>query len=185
MFFVFFVLLVLLPCGLLSSNVWLELVTIRLDGQLAALGAEIESLGQNITAETDGIADLENEVVKIAKAEQVFSNGADEASLWGPDTRWSDMGRARVEEIWRRCEVLEADLAESSALVRQKSATLTMAQASRDQITHFRAFVNDHRVVLYAVILVGVFATGLSVLLWGALVQARVNAILRRWAHTR
>jgi len=183
MFFVCFILLVLLPCGLLSSNVWLESREIQLDGHLTALKAELESLEQQIAADRDSIASLEGEVLEIARAEQVFSAGSDQASLWGPDTRWSEMGRARVEEIWRRRAALQDGLTESNALVRQKTANLTITQARKKQVTHFRAFVGSHRVASYAVILVGAFATALFALLWSALVQARVNAILGWWAR--
>ena len=40
MFFVSFILLVVLPCGLLSSNVWLESKEIASDAHIAALQAE-------------------------------------------------------------------------------------------------------------------------------------------------
>ena len=183
MFFLCFVLLLLLPCGLLSSNVCLDSREIQLDGDLAALEAELESLGQQMVADTDGIASLKGEVLEIARAEQVFADGSDQANLWGPDTRWSDMGRARVEEIWRRRAALQGNLAESRALVRRKTADLTVAQASKKKITHCRTLVKEHRIVLSAVALVGAFGTALFALLWGALVQARVNAILVCWAR--
>lgn len=185
MFFICLILLVLLPCALLSSTVWLEPKAIQLEGRLSALTAEIDSLQQQIAVDANDITRLENEVLDIARAEQVFSNGSNQGNLWGPDTRWSDMGRARVEEIWRRRAVLRTDLTESGRSVRRQTASLADVQASRDQITFLRTFVADHKVLLYAVVLFGVFATGLFALLWSALIQARVNAILSRWAHNK
>lgn len=183
MFFVCFILLLLLPCGVLSSNVWLGSREIQLDGHLTALEAELASLEQQIGIDRDRIAGLEDEVLEIAQAEQVFSGGSEEVNLWGPDTRWSEMGRARVEEIWRRCDVLQDSMAEFRHLVRQRTADLTIARAQKEQITYFRGFITGHKIALYAVILAGAFATVLFALLWGAFVQARVNAILGWWAR--
>jgi len=183
MFFVWFILLVLLPCGLLSSKVWLDSREISLNGHIEALQAEVGVLEQQIAASKESITGLENEASEIARAEQVFSKGSDQGSLWGPDTRWSEMGRARVEEIWRRRGVLQDDLRECRALLRQKTADLTVVHASQKRIDHFRTFVKDHRIALYAAILVGAFATVLFALLWGAIVQARINAILGSWAR--
>jgi cell division protein FtsB len=183
MFFVSFILLVCLPCGLLSSKVWLDSKEISLNGRIEALQADIGSLEQQIAAGKDGVKSLEDEASEIARAEQMFSKGSDQGSLWGPDTRWSEMGRARVEEIWRRRGVLQDDLRECRALLRQKTADLTIAQASEKRIVHFRTFVRDHRIALYATILVGAFATVVFALLWGAIVQARINAILGWWAR--
>ena len=39
-----------------------------------------------------------------------------------------------------------------------------------------------HRIFLYGVLLAGVFGVVLSTLVWGGLVQVRVNAVLARWA---
>jgi len=183
MFFVCFIFLLLLPCGLLSSNVWLESREIQLDGHLTALEAERESLEQQIAAAGDSIATLEGQVIEIARAEQVFSGNSDQANLWGPDTRWSEMGRARVEEIWRRRAALQAGRDECRVSVRQKTADLAITQANKKQITHFRTFVTDHKIAIYAAILAGAFTCALFILLWGALVQAKVNAILGCWAR--
>ena len=122
-------------------------------------------------------------MLEIAQAEQVFAGGSEEANLWGPDTRWSEMGRARVEEIWRRCGVLQNSVTEIGHLARQKTADITLAHAQKEQITYFREFITGHKIALYAVILAGAFATVLFALLWGALVQTRVNAILGCWAR--
>jgi hypothetical protein len=183
MFFLCFILLVLVPFGLLSSKVCLGSKEILFDGHLAALEAALESLRQQITSDTESITGIDAEVLDIARAEQVFSGENDQGNLWGPDTRWSDMGRARVEELWRRRQVLQGDLADLRALVREQTADLTIIQAEKGRIAHFRTFVSDHKLALYAVILVGVFGTALFALLWGGLVQARVNAILGVWAR--
>jgi hypothetical protein len=183
MFFLCFILLVLLPLGLLSSNVCLESKEIRLDGHLTALTASVESLRQQIATDREGVAGLEAEVLEIARAEQVFSEGDDQGHIWGPDTRWSEMGRARVEELWRRQDMLQEDLVQLQALMREQMADLTILQSEKERIAHFRTFVSDHRFALYAVILAGVFGSALFALLWGAVVQGRVNAVLAVWAR--
>jgi hypothetical protein len=183
MFFLCFVLLVLLPLGLLGSNVCLDSKEIRLKGHLTALEASIAALRQQIATDRESVAGLEAEVLEIARAEQVFSEGDDQGHIWGPDTRWSEMGRARVEELWCRQQVLQEDLMRLQALVREQTADLTIVQSETERVAHFRAFVSDNKIVLYAVILAGVFGSALFALLWGALVQGRVNAILSVWAR--
>lgn len=183
MFFISLVLLVLIPGTILSSGFWLESREILLDGRLAALEAEIESLDRQIATDIDRLASLEAEVLDIARTEQVFSSGSEQGNLWGPDTRWSQMGRARVEEIWRRHEAVQKGMADSQTAARHKKADLVLAQAGKRQIAHRQAFVSNHRIALYGVILVGAFATVLFALLWSTLVQSRVNAILASWAR--
>ncbi|UCD49271.1 MAG: hypothetical protein JSW27_17280 [Phycisphaerales bacterium] len=182
MFFLCFILLVLLPFGLLSSNVCLESKEIQLNGHLSALGSSLESLRQQIAGDTESIASLEGEVLEIAEAEQVFSEEGDQGHIWGPDTRWSDMGRARVEELWRRRQILQEDLTHLQTLLREQTADLTIVQSEKERIAHFRTFVSDRKIALYAVILAGVFGSALFALLWGALVQGRVNGVLAVWA---
>ena len=183
MFFLCFILLVLLPLGLLSSNVCLDSKDIRLGGHLSAFEASIESLRQQIAGDKESMAGLEADVLEIAHAEQVFSDGDEQGSVWGPDTRWSDMGRARVEELWRHRQALQEDLMQLQMLLREQMADLTVMQSAKERIAHFRTFVGDHRIALYALILAGVFGTALFALLWGGLVQAKVNAILGVWAR--
>ncbi|MDI6451671.1 hypothetical protein [Anaerobaca lacustris] len=183
MFFISLVLLILMPSAILNSSFWLESREILLDGRLAGLEAEIESLEQQIAGDKDHLAGLDAEVLDIARAEQVFSSGSEQGNLWGPDTRWSEMGRARVEEIWRRHGAAQKGLAEAQESVRQKRAELVLVQAGKSHMAHLRAVVSNHRVALYGVILVGAFATVLFALLWGALIQTRVNAILSSWAR--
>ncbi len=183
MFFTSLVLLVLIPSAIVHSRFWLESREILLDGRLASLEAEIESLDRQIASDADRLAGLEAEVLDIARAEQVFSSGSEQANLWGPDTRWSQMGRARVEEIWRRHEALQKGMADSQTAVRHKKADLVLAQAGKRHIAHRQAFLSNHRIALYGVILAGAFATVLFALLWGALIQTRVNAILATWAR--
>lgn len=183
MFFISLILLVFAPGALITSVIWLESREIVLDGRVTALEAEIESLEQMITGQRGRLESLEAEVLEIARAEQVFSGESQQGSLWGPDTRWSEMGRARVEEIWRRHEALEERLAESQASVREKRADLVMAQAGKRHIAHFSTFVSDRRVALYGLMLLGAFTTVLFGLLWGSLVQAKVNAILTYWTR--
>lgn len=183
MFFLCFILLVLLPLGLLSSSVCLDSKDIRLDGHLSALGSSLESLRQQIANDTEAVVSLDGEALEIARAEQVFSEGDDQGNIWGPDTRWSEMGRARVEELWRRRQILQEDLTHLQTLVREQTADVAIVQSEKERNAHFRTFISDHKLALYAVILVGVFGSALFALLWGALVQGRVNAVLAVWAR--
>lgn len=183
MFFISLVLLVLIPSAILNSASWLESREVLLDGRLGALEAAMASLEQQIAGDKDHLAGLDAEVLDIARAEQVFSSGSEQGNLWGPDTRWSEMGRARVEEIWRRHGAVQKGLVEAQESVRQKRAELVLLQADKRQMEHLREAVSNHRVALYGVILVGAFATVLFALLWGALIQTRVNAILAFWAR--
>jgi hypothetical protein len=185
MFFLCFIVLVLLPIGLLSLKVCLDSKEIRLDGRLTALQASIDSLRQRTADCNESAAALEAQVLEIARAEQVFSEGDERGFVWGPDTRWSEMGRARVEELWRRRRALQEDLTRFETWAREQQIDLTMVQAEKERITHLRASISDHKFALYAVILVGVFGAALFALLWGALVQGRVNAVLAAWAGKR
>jgi hypothetical protein len=181
MFFLSLILLVLLPLGVLNSDVWLELREKQFQADASALEAELESLSQQIAADSNEVAALDTEVSKIAHFEQVFTEDSDQRSLWTPDARWSEMGKARVQEVWHQRGILGDRLAQSHALVRQREADLIRTRGRKDQIIHLRQFIKGHAFVLYGVLLLGAFATVLFALLWGAL-QGRVNAILRRWA---
>jgi len=183
MFFLCFILLVALPLGLLSSSVCLDSKDIRLDGHLSALGSSLESLRQRIADDTEAVVSLDGETLEIARAEQVFSEGDDQGNIWGPDTRWSEMGRARVEELWGRRRALQEDLTHLETMVREQTADLTMVQSEKERVAHFRTFISDHKFAFYAVILVGMFGSALFALLWGALVQGRVNAVLAAWTR--
>lgn len=183
MFFLSLVFLVLLPIGVLSSDVWLESTEMQLDGKIGALEAALESLAQEIAIDSNEIALLDAEVVEIARSEQVFAEGSDQSSLWRPDAKWSDMGKSRVQEIWRRRGLLQDRQAQSRALAREKAADLALARAERDRNSYFRNLIKDRKFALYGVLLLGAFGTALSALLWGALVQGRVNVILARWGR--
>jgi len=180
MFFLSLILLVLPPLGVLSSDVWLELREKQLQADAGALEAELDSLSAQIAADSNEVAALDTEVSEIAHSEQVFTEGSDQRSLWRPDARWSEMGKARVQEIWRQRGILGDRLAQSRALVRQKEADQIRTRGRKDQITHLRQFIKGHTFVLYGVLLFGAFAVAFFALLWGVL-QGRVNAILRRW----
>ena len=182
MFFLSLLLLVLLPLGVLSSDVWLEFREKQLEVDTSALEAELESLSQQIAADSNEVDALDTEVSEIAHSEQVFTEGPDQRSLWRPNARWSEMGKARVQEIWRQRGILGDSLAQSRALVRQKQADITRMHGRKDQIIHLRQLIKEHTFVLYGVLLFGGFAVMFFALLWAVLVQGRVNAILKRWA---
>lgn len=180
MFFVSLILLVLFPLGILSSDVWLEFQEKQVQAEAGALKAELESLSQRIAADNNEVAALDSEVSAIAHSEQVFTEGSDQRSLWRPDARWSEMGKARVQEIWRQRGILGDRLAQSRGFVRQKEADLIRTGGRKDQISYLRQFIKRRAVVLYGVLLFGVFAVAVFALMWGVL-QGRVNVILRRW----
>jgi hypothetical protein len=55
MFFLSLILLVLLPLGVLSSDVWLEFREKQLEADTSALEAELESLSQHIAADSNEV----------------------------------------------------------------------------------------------------------------------------------
>jgi hypothetical protein len=180
MLFLSLILLVLLPLCVLSSDVWLESREKRLQAEAGALEAELQSLSQQIAADQNEVAALDTEASEIAHSEQVFTEGSDQRSLWRPDARWSEMGKARVQEIWRQRGTLGDRLAQSRGLVWQKEADLIRMGGRKDQIAYLRQFIKRRTFVLYGVVLFGAFAVAVFALMWGVL-QGRVNAILRRW----
>lgn len=180
MFFLSLILLVLFPLGVLSSDVWLEFREKQLQAEASALEAELESLSQQIAADNNEVTALDTEVSEIAHSEQVFTEGSDQPSLWRPDARWSEMGKARVQEIWRQRGILGDRLAQSRAFVRQKEADLIRMGGRKDQITYLRQLIKGRTFVLYGALLFGALAVAVFALMWGVL-QGRVNAILRRW----
>ena len=180
MFFLSLILLVLLPAGILSSDVWFEFREKQVQANASALEAELESLSTQIAVDSNEMAALDNEVSEIAHSEQVFTKDSDQHSLWMPDARWSEMGKARVQEIWRQQGILKVRLAKSRALVRQKEADLIRTGGRKEQITFLRQFIKNHTFLLYGVLLFGAFAVAFFALLWSVL-QGRVNMILRRW----
>ncbi len=182
MFFLSLILLVLLPLSVLSSDVWLELREKQLEADTSTLEAELESLSQQFAADSNEVDALDTEVSEIAHSEQVFIEGPDQRSLWRPDARWSEMGKARVQEIWRQRGILGDKLAQSRTLARQKKAELIQMLGRKDQITYLRQLIKEHTFMLYGVLLFGAFAVMFFALLWVVLVQSKVNAILRRWA---
>lgn len=182
-FFLSFILLLLLPFGILASDIWLKSREMYLDARVTALETEIESLSEEMGTRRDGIPALQNEQAEIVRSAQAFVEDANQVSPWTPDTRWSVVAQARLQEIWGQLAAIEDRLAQSRALVREKNADLTLARVAKDRNTYFRTLIKDRKIGLYAAILVGAFGTALSSLFWLALVQARVNAILGRWAR--
>jgi hypothetical protein len=182
-FFLSLIFLVLLPLGILVSDVWLGAREVGLVADVNALGAEIESLSREVAADTNDIAALQAEVTALAKAEQVFTEDSGQGTLWRPDARWSEMGKARVQDIWRRQGIVQDRQAAAQTLIWQKQADLMRAQARKDQNTYLQDLIRGHTYILYGWLLVGIFAMAFSGLLWGVLVQTRVDAILTRWAR--
>ncbi|MFC1634466.1 hypothetical protein ACFL5Z_06450 [Planctomycetota bacterium] len=181
MFFLSLILFVLLPMGILSSDIGLELRENQFQIIANALEAELESLSQQIAADSKEIDALDVEVSQIARSEQVFTESSEQHSLWRPDARWSEMGKVRVQEIWLQRGILGNELTQSRDLVRQKRSDLIRTDGRREQIINLRKLIKEHIFMFYGVLLFGVFTTVLFALLWSVL-QGRVNMILRRWA---
>lgn len=181
-FFVSLILLVLLPLAILKSDIWLEYRQKHLDGNTAALEEELTMLGRAVAVDSNEVAALDAQVIEIARSEQIFTEGNEPRSLWRPDSRWSEMGKAHILALWDRQAALRDRLGQSHALIREKTADLVRLCARRDENTYLRECIKAHRFLLYCVLLVGVFGVALSTLLWGGLVQVRVNAVLMRWA---
>ncbi len=181
-FFVSLILLVLLPLAILKSDIWLECRERRLDGNAAALEEELTLLCREVAADSNEVAALDKEVLEIARSEQIFTEDSDPRSLWRPDSRWSEMGKAHILELWDRREMLGNRLGQSRTLLREKTADLAGVHARKDENSYLRASLRTHRLLLRGALVLGVFGVASSALLWGALVQTRVNAVLTRWA---
>ena len=181
-FFVSLILLVLLPLAILKSDIWLAYRQKHLDGDAAALEEELTMLGRAVAVDSNEVAALDAQVIEIARSEQIFTEDSDPGSLWRPDSRWSEMGKAHILALWDRQEALRDRLGQSHALAREKTADLVRLCARKDENTYLRECIKAHRFFLYCVLLVGVFGVALSTLLWGGVVQVRVNAVLMRWA---
>lgn len=181
-FFVSLILLVLFPLAILKSDLWLQYRQRYLDGDAAALEEELTMLGRAVAVDSNEVTALDAQVIEIARSEQIFTEGDEPRSLWRPDSRWSEMGKAHILALWDRQEALRDRLGQSRALTREKTADLVRLCARRDENTYLRECIKAHRFFLYCILSVGVFGVVLSTLLWGGLVQVRVNAVLMRWA---
>ena len=181
-FFVSLILLVLLPLAILKSDIWLEYRQRHLDGNTAAVEEELAMLCRAVAGDSNEVAALDAQVTDIARSEQIFTEDSDPGSLWRPDSRWSEMGKAHILELWDRRESLTNRLGQSRALLWEKTADLARLRARKDENSYLRERIQVHRIFLYGVLLAGVFGVVLSTLLWGGLVQVRVNAVLARWA---
>jgi len=183
MFFLSLVVLVFIPVGILGSRVWLDWDTNRLQGEKSALDAEVTALTRDIAADSNEIETLVAEELALAGSEQVFRENSDRRNLWGADVRWSEMGRLRVQAIWTAKGAIRASMVRTRELKRERTADLARIEAQIEQNAMIERFIEDHKVVLYSLLLVGSFLVVLLALLWAALVQARINRVLQKMAR--
>ena len=181
-FFVSLILLILLPLAILKSDIWLQYRQKQLDGRMVILEEELASLSRAIATDGNDVAALDAEVIQIARSEQIFTEDSDPRSLWRPDSRWSEMGKAHILELWDRQKMLRNRVGQSQNLMREKTADLARLSAQKDENKYLRESLKGHRLWLYGALLLGVFGVSFSALLWGSFIQIRVNAVLTRWA---
>ena len=181
-FFVSLILLILLPLAIVKSDIWLQYRQKQLDGRMVILEEELASLSRAIAADGNDVAALDAEVIQIARSEQIFTEDSDPRSLWRPDSRWSEMGKAHILELWDRQKMLTSRVGQSQNLMREKTADLARVLAQKDENKYLRECLRGHRLWLYGALLLGVFGVSFSALLWGSFIQIRVNAVLTRWA---
>jgi Tfp pilus assembly protein PilN len=183
MFFLSLIVLVFVPVGILSSRVWLDWDAARLQGNRSALQAEVAALTSDIAADSNEIDSLTAEELALAGSEQVFAENSDQRNLWSADVRWSEMGKLRVQAIWATKGAIRASTASTQALKRERTADLARVEARLEQDAMMQQFIEDHKLALYSLLLVGAFLVVLFALLWAALVQARINRVLQKMAR--
>jgi hypothetical protein len=188
LFFVSLILLVLVPLGILGLDICLESRNRPLDGNLAAVEAELASLNQAVAADNKEITTLDNEVTATGRAEQLFAKGPegiDPNNLWRTDSRWSDMGKARVLELWGRRAILLKRAGDLQSLVREKTAEAARTRAAKDRNAYLQKAIRGRALLLKILIAAGVVGAAISALAWSVLIQSRVNIVLGRWASRR
>jgi hypothetical protein len=173
--------LVLLPIGVLNVGVWLESRGKLLDGNLTALEAEMASLTRAIAADNSEMAVLDARVTAAGRAQQLLGPDSDPNLIWGPDSRWTEMGKAHALELWGRRQALQRRVTDAQLLVCTKTAEMARARAAQEQNACLVQAVMGYRFILKGLIALGVVLTGLSIVAWQLLIQRRVNAILSRW----
>jgi hypothetical protein len=173
--------LILLPIAVLNVGVWLESRGRQLEGNRAALDAETKSLTQAVAAGDREMAALDARVIAAGRAQQLLDKEVDPNVIWGPDSRWSDMGKTRVLELWGRREALQRRVSDTQIRVYEKTAEVARIRAAQEQNDYLTQAVTRYRFLLKGLIVVGVVLSLLSLLGWQLLIQRHVNALLRRW----
>jgi hypothetical protein len=173
--------LILLPVAMLNAGAWLESRGKGIEGNLAALNAEVAALGGVVTADNRAMAALEGQVTAIARTQQLLDKDVDPNTIWGPDSRWSDMAKARALELWNRREALQRHVHETQMRVCEKTAEILRVQGAKEQNTYMARAITGHRFLLLTLIALGIVLTLLSIVAWQLLIQRHINALLRRW----
>jgi hypothetical protein len=173
--------LILLPVAVLNVGVWLESRDKQFDGSLAALDAEVAALNLAITADTSEMAALDARVTTMARRQQLFDRDVDPNTIWGPDSRWSDMGKSHALELWGRRQALQKHVSDMQLRVYEKTAEIVRVRGAKEQNAHLTKAVTDHWLLLRGLIAAGVLLALLSIVAWQLLIQRHVNAVLRRW----
>ncbi|MFC1653083.1 hypothetical protein ACFL3F_05120 [Planctomycetota bacterium] len=154
-----------------------------IEGNLQALNTELTTISTAIAVDMNEVRALEAEEIALAKSEQMFTEGDDQATIWRADARWSEMGKSRVREIWNRRQMLQVRLTDLRTIHREKTSELMQLQAKEQQKTYLRDAIKNRRYQLYGILLLGGFGILLFAILWHALVQKRVNRILQNMAR--
>jgi hypothetical protein len=173
--------LILLPVAVLNVGVWLESRGKQLEGNLAALDAEVAALTRAVTADKREMAALDAQVTAMARTQQLLDKDVDPNTIWGPDARWSDMAKARALELWSRRAALQRRVDDTQMRVSEKAAEILRVQGAKEQNTHMAGAVTGRRFLLVSLIALGIVLTLLSIVAWQLLIQRHINALLRRW----
>ena len=175
-----FIFLIVLPITILSLRGWIHYQQEGTQGDITALKTDQDGLAQAIAADVNQIAALDNEERALTKSEQVFVEGQDQNSAWRADARWSEMGKARIAEIWARRQTIQQQLHENRDRQRETQLALLRLQAHEQQLTYLYDLIQNQRFMYYGILLLGAFSTSLAALLWTARIQARTNRILQK-----
>jgi hypothetical protein len=173
--------LVLLPIGILNVGVWLEARGKLLDGNLAALEAETTALTRAVAADNREMAALDARVTAAGRAQQLLDRDVDPNLIWGPDSRWTEMGKAHALELWGRRAALQRRVSDAQVLAYQKTGEAARMRAAQEQNAHLVQAIAGYGLLLRGLVVAGVVLTLLSMVAWQLLIQRRVNAILARW----
>ncbi|UCG59718.1 MAG: hypothetical protein JSU70_09405 [Phycisphaerales bacterium] len=183
MFYLCLIVFVIGPVAVFVFRGCLKCEEQQLDGNVAALEAELQSLSEDMVADSNQIETLDALEARVAQSEQVFTEGSDETSLWATQARWSDMGQARVEELWARRRVLEDRRATNRNLIRERTVSLAQLHSKKKQNEYLLQLIDKNSVVLQIGLLFGIAMTVIFAILWCFRIQAKVNGILTKLAR--
>ena len=183
MFILFLCLFVGIIIFMIGTNLCLAYHHKGIAGKLSAVNGELTTIAAGIAADNNEMGSIDAEEMALAKSEQIFNEGSDQASIWRADARWSEMGKERVHEIWNRRQNLRDHLIELRALQREKKAQLINLQAKEQQNTYLHDTLQQRRFSLYGILLLSGFGIVLFAIFWHALFQKKVNRILQSMIH--